>query len=252
LDNQTKEVMDEFFTLTNVDRYSDFRDHGDPVGYSSVDFWEWYASYSIDSSIRGGLAEYLVMKSLRVDQRRSYWGKYDLSFMGKGIEVKSASRFCCKHPEREGFEITENKRIVFDIKKRHHHVNGSNWTNRERCSEIYVFCLITKIPVTEIANWEFYPVLSADIESAFGDHQTVSLSRIRKLSNPVTYADLRNEVIKKLYGGADMPEQDAREEKERTEQVNELQRLLACYQLASRDDKNVVWAALNKYMPYVD
>lgn len=42
------------------------------------------------------------------------------------------------------------------------------------------------------------------------------------------------------------------EEKERQEQVQELQRLLACYQVASRDDKNVVWAALNKYMPYVN
>lgn len=42
------------------------------------------------------------------------------------------------------------------------------------------------------------------------------------------------------------------EEKEREEQVRELQRLLACYQVASRDDKNVVWAALNKYMPYVN
>lgn len=41
------------------------------------------------------------------------------------------------------------------------------------------------------------------------------------------------------------------EEMERQEFVDELQRLLACYQIASRDDKNVVWAALNKYMPFV-
>lgn len=34
--------------------------------------------------------------------------------------------------------------------------------------------------------------------------------------------------------------------------VLELQRLLACYQLASRDDKNVVWAALNKYACRID
>ena len=41
------------------------------------------------------------------------------------------------------------------------------------------------------------------------------------------------------------------EERERQEYVDELQRLLACYQIASRDDKNVVWAALNKYMPHI-
>lgn len=36
---------------------------------------------------------------------------------------------------------------------------------------------------------------------------------------------------------------------ERDAYVQELQRLLACYQLASSDDKNVVWAVLNKYAP---
>ncbi len=41
------------------------------------------------------------------------------------------------------------------------------------------------------------------------------------------------------------------EDQERKEYVDELQRLLACYQVASRDDKNVVWAALNKYVPYL-
>ena len=33
---------------------------------------------------------------------------------------------------------------------------------------------------------------------------------------------------------------------ERDAYVQELQRLLACYQLASSDDRNVVWAVLNK------
>lgn len=32
----------------------------------------------------------------------------------------------------------------------------------------------------------------------------------------------------------------------------ELQRLIACYQIASPDDKNVVWAALNKYASQID
>lgn len=37
-----------------------------------------------------------------------------------------------------------------------------------------------------------------------------------------------------------MSSTETQEEKERQEQVQELQRLLACYQVASRDDKNVV------------
>ena len=32
--------------------------------------------------------------------------------------------------------------------------------------------------------------------------------------------------------------------------VKELERLLACYQIASFDDRKVVWAVLNKYAAY--
>lgn len=41
------------------------------------------------------------------------------------------------------------------------------------------------------------------------------------------------------------------EDTEREAFLLELQRLISCYQIASRDDKNVVWAALNKYMPHL-
>lgn len=34
--------------------------------------------------------------------------------------------------------------------------------------------------------------------------------------------------------------------------VKELQRLVMSYQAASRDDRNVVWAALNKYAAQID
>lgn len=41
-------------------------------------------------------------------------------------------------------------------------------------------------------------------------------------------------------------------DKDREETVKELQRLLACYQLASFDDRRVVWAVLNKYASQID
>lgn len=41
----------------------------------------------------------------------------------------------------------------------------------------------------------------------------------------------------------DIPEQDVF--------ILELQRLLACYQLASKEDRQIVWAALNKYVPHI-
>lgn len=48
-----------------------------------------------------------------------------------------------------------------------------------------------------------------------------------------------------------MSEKYAADEAEREAFVLELQRLLACYQIASRDDRNVVWAAMNKYLPRI-
>lgn len=39
--------------------------------------------------------------------------------------------------------------------------------------------------------------------------------------------------------------------REHDEAVLELQRLLACYQLATLDDKHIVWAVLNKYVKHI-
>lgn len=39
---------------------------------------------------------------------------------------------------------------------------------------------------------------------------------------------------------------------DREEAIKELHRLLACYQLASFDDRKVVWAVLNKYASQID
>ena len=39
--------------------------------------------------------------------------------------------------------------------------------------------------------------------------------------------------------------------REEDESVRELERLVACYELASADDRRVVWAVLNKYAPFI-
>lgn len=243
--------VDKFFLTANVDRWEDFRCGSEPLGFDTVDFWEWYAGYSIDASVRGGLAEFLVMKALGFNQKRSHWGNFDLLFHGKGIEIKSSSKISCKHPERKDAHISENCRISFDIRKRHHHIVGGSWTERDRCSDLYIFCLLLKVPVTDVSNWEFYPVLSSDLDLRFGDAKTISLSKLRSFVDPVSYSDLRHTTEKIIFGGRNMCKDAESEEREREEQVLELQRLIACYQIASRDDKNVVWAALNKYVPHI-
>lgn len=49
-----------------------------------------------------------------------------------------------------------------------------------------------------------------------------------------------------------MPERNQNPDREHEEMVAEYERLLKCYQLASWDDRNVIWAVLNKYAPKID
>ena len=55
-------------------------------------------------------------------------------------------------------------------------------------------------------------------------------------------------MTKKIHILKPKPEQDP----QREEAVKELHRLLACYQLATFDDRKVVWAVLNKYASQID
>ena len=82
------DLLSDKLHTENMDRWLDFRTLGSPSGFSTVDFWEWYASYSIDSSVRGALAEFLVMKALGIEQRRSHWGKCDLVSGSFSFEIK--------------------------------------------------------------------------------------------------------------------------------------------------------------------
>ena len=100
------DLLSDKLHTENMDRWLDFRTLGSPSGFSTVDFWEWYASYSIDSSVRGALAEFLVMKALGIEQRRSHWGKCDLVSGSFSFEIKSSAKITCKHPESGA--ISEN------------------------------------------------------------------------------------------------------------------------------------------------
>lgn len=234
-----------------IDRWMNFVIGDRPAGYTSLDFWEWYASYSVDASIRGGIAEFVVMKALQLDQMRSHWGGVDLLYNGYGIEVKSASRITNKHFSESDPRLNKNKRIYFDIGMRHHHVSGGNWTDRERASDIYVFCLLDRLPVMNLNNWTFFIMTSSEINRVFGNSKTVSLCKLSSIVKPTPYSGIKSRVQEMTNGGNVMSIEESKEERERQELLDELQRLLACYQLASRDDRNVVWAALNKYAPLI-
>lgn len=241
--------------MHNFDRNTQFHISGASTGFGSIDFWEWFASYSLDGSIRGGMAEFIVMKALGIEDERNIWDSYDLQYRGKRIEIKSASLFTCKNRHGFQYEYVENQRIVYSIAPKHKHVIGGDWTSRQRNSDIYIFVLISGRDVSDLAKWAFYVLPTESINNLFGSQKTLSLSAIKRNTPPQVYTELREYIDAIIQGGIDMsydPNTEKATPDDRESQKIELQRLIACYQLASSDDKNVVWAALNKYASQID
>lgn len=238
------------------DRNTQFHVSGSPAGFGSIDFWEWFASYNLDGSIRGGMAEFVIMKALGIEQERNIWDAFDLEYKNTRIEVKSASLFTCKNRHGLQYEYQENPRITYSIEPKHKHVIGGDWTSRERHSDIYVFALLSDLDVSDLSKWEFYAVPTESINRHFGNQKTLSLSAIKRMGIPkCDYSDLSENIEKIIEGGFIMsydPNTEKAVPADRESEKIELQRLIACYQVASRDDRNVVWAALNKYASQID
>jgi len=242
-----------------LDRTSHFTYNNLSAGFCAVDFWEWFSSHSLDSATRGGIAEFIVMMSLGQLQERNIWEPFDLVYNGFRLEIKSASLFTCKSKMQEQYVYTPNSRIVFDISPHHRHISGGNWTERKRHSDFYVFCLLKDTDACILENWDFYVAKTADLNSLFNEQKTLSLSAIKQQSFPLCcFGSLKNTIDYLITGGVILENVKPvielllhRDEDQETF-VFELQRLLQCYQLASRDDRNVVWAALNKYAAEID
>lgn len=241
---------------SSFDRNTQFYYGSSPLGFGAIEFWEWFASYNLDGSIRGGLAEFLVMKALEIEQDRNIWEPYDLSFLGFRIEIKSASIYTKKHRGGFHYEYLENKRISYIIEIKHQHIIGREWTSKSRHSDFYIFTLLTGTDSSHLENWEFYVVPTSFLNRKFPEQKTLSLSAIKNLGFPkCEYRTLKSALENLINGGNEMSYDQRTENSNCRENEGlklELERLIACYQLASRDDKNVVWAALNKYASQID
>ena len=241
--------------MYDFNRNTQFHISGTPAGFGSIDFWEWFASYTLDGSIRGGMAEFVIMKALGIENERNIWDAYDLEYQGKRIEVKSASLFTRKNRHGFQYEYTINQRITYSIEPKHKHVIGGDWTSRKRNSDIYIFVLISDMDISNLDKWDFYIIPTESINKTFGDQKTLSLSAIKRFTPPPKkFVEIRKYIDLIIKGGIDMS-YDPNTEKDvpdREAEKIELQRLIACYQVASPDDKNVVWAALNKYASQID
>ena len=232
----------------SFDRHTQFMLSGNPAGFDAVDFWEWNGANCLDGSVRGSLAEFIVMKALGIRQERKAWAAYDIDFYGNRIEVKSTSFFTLKHG-KDVRQYVGNQRLTFSIEPKHIHEIGGEWTSRNRNSDLYVFALLTSQNAHLLDAWDFYVVPTSVLDDSFPEQKTISITSIENAGFcKCGYSSLLQTVIN-LLGDSFMSEKQTSTIHVGSESEKmELQRLIACYQAANPNDRKTVWVSLGKYL----
>lgn len=168
-------------------------------GVSVADFWSWAYSDIRSNTIRPILAEFVVGHALGVvASPRIEWDAIDLTYKGKTIEVKSAA---CQ----QSWTQCKPSVISFDIakKKAWHAATNTYEPEARRSSDYYVFCLDPAYDKAhtyslDISSWEFFILPTRKIDEEFKNQKSVRLSRIRNLSEPIYYDELKEQIDQAL------------------------------------------------------
>jgi len=127
-----------------------------------VEFLKWGFGDRLDNTVRAILAEFIVAKSLGLENlnetTRHEWGEVDIRFEDIKIEVKSSGYLQSWSEEASpiiSFDIYE--KLTFDEK-----INS--WREpKKRHADVYVFCVFEekdpqKAEPLELDQWSFYVV----------------------------------------------------------------------------------------------
>lgn len=162
-----------------------------------LDFWSWAYSDILENVHRGYYAEFLVGAALGLlDVPRVGWTGYDFLYCGQRIEVKSSAYLQSWHkadskPTSPNFNIAE--KIQWDPD------GGPVSAIPVRACECYVFCLFTArnrstVDVFDARAWEFYVVPTSDVASEHKARKQLPLAMLQKMTTPVAWSALREEV----------------------------------------------------------
>ena len=114
---------------------------GKTEDFNLRDFWSWAYSDCINNTTRGVLAEFLVAKALKInlDKPRDAWAKYDLTYNGYGVEIKSASY----HQRWSQKKIST---IIYNISSTKAWDENTNIQEKysKRQSSFYVLCILAE------------------------------------------------------------------------------------------------------------
>ena len=149
-------------------------------------FTRWAAGDLTGNRMRGLYAEWMIASQLGVldeDASRVEWDMVDIRYKSLNIEVKTSGN-------RQQWSEKENQ-PRFSIAPQSRIWNAElNQTQQvvpaRRTADIYIFCLHTCTELSTFAvanedNWSFMPVLTSNLDDAFGTQSSVSggvLSRV--------------------------------------------------------------------------
>lgn len=165
------------------------------LDYGIIDFWIY--KYSNIYNMQEVIAEFIVEKALNMEKSHNtdYWTLFDILYRNCRIEVKETSYY---HPWNDNGKISNQR--SFGIRKANSNYEINEGENRfERQNDIYVFCLNTGTTKESsnpmnLNNWEFYIIPTFIINEKCGNNKTITLSRVRKLTNAVTYDKIKKTI----------------------------------------------------------
>ena len=172
-----------------------------PSGMNMLDFWRWHFSDIYD--LQDKIAEYIVAKALGCTDpdNTGDWTLFDIAYRGLRLEVKETAYYHSWQTDEE----TKSKQRTFGINKAYS-VYKDSTTEYARQNDVYIFCLNTgdtrktSNPL-KLEHWEFYVIPTQVINEKCGDGKTISLSRVRQLTEKVDYMGLKarvDEVIDRI------------------------------------------------------
>lgn len=165
------------------------------LDYGILDFWKY--KYSNIWNMQEYIAEFIVEKALGMEKSHNTdsWTLFDIMYRNTRIEIKETSYY---HPWNENGKISNQR--TFGITMANSKYENEEQENKfERQNDIYVFCLNTGETREEsdpmnLNNWEFYIIPTKVINERCGNNKTISLNRIRKLTQKINYEEIKNQI----------------------------------------------------------
>lgn len=160
-----------------------FRQDGQPLPVTLLDFWRWSASDLVSNATRGILAEFIVAQALGLANGvRAEWDAYDLvTSSGLKVEVKSSAYL-------QSWFHKKLSTVSFGIQPTLAWSADTNelTTERKRQADVYVFCLLahkdkTTVDPLDLRQWTFYVLPSAVLDDRCANQKKLSLSNLLRL-----------------------------------------------------------------------